>query len=62
MTEPTNSRGHQVEAYTDALGWKPCTNPVDTREEAEQLLAKFDRKTHRVFPALTGFTLADLKA
>jgi hypothetical protein len=59
---PTNSVGHHIEAYTDALGWKPCTHPVATREEAEELLTKFDRKTHRVYHALTGYTLADQKA
>ena len=59
---PTNACGYHVEAYTDALGWKPCTNPVATHEEAEELLAKFDRKTHRVYTALIGYTLADQKA
>ena len=62
MTEPTNSCGYHIERYTDALGWKPCTHPVTIREEAEQLLTKFDRKTHRVYTALIGYTLADQKA
>ena len=49
--ESTNTYGWNVEAYTHAGGWKPCTEPVPTREEAEELLAKFDRKTHRVYVA-----------
>lgn len=59
---PTNSVGFHIEAYSHALGWKPCTHPVATREEAEQFLTKFDSQTHRVYDALIGYTLSDLKA
>ena len=62
MTESTNTSGWCIEHYTHAGGWKPCTHPVTIREEAEQLLTKFDRKTHRVYTALFGYTLADQKA
>lgn len=61
-TGSTNTCGFHVEAYTHEVGWKPCTHPVATREEADELLAKFDRKAHRVYTAIIGYTLADQKA
>ena len=62
MTEPTNSCGFHVESYTHELGWKPCSAPVATREEADAQLAELDRDTHRVYTAIVGYTLANLKA
>ena len=51
MTESTNTHGWCIELYTHAGGWKPCTEPVETRAEADAQLAKLDRETHRVYVA-----------
>lgn len=51
MTESTNTSGWRIERYTHAGGWKPCTEPVPTRAEAEKQLATLDSETHRVYAA-----------
>ena len=51
VTESTNTSGWCIEHYTHAGGWKPCTEPVKTRAEAEKQMAKLDSETHRVYAA-----------
>ena len=56
MTPPpyrpaVNGCGWHIEHYTDALGWRACTEPM-THGAAVAALAGYDKSNHRVFEAL----------
>ena len=49
---PTNTCGWNVEHYSEAGGWVPCTQPVATLAEAQAQLAKLGVESHRVYWAI----------